>query len=119
MVTDEVGSPTSAYSLADAAWACARRRASGVHHWSDAGEITRFECAEAIAHDAYRLGLLQALPMLQRAHVADFNSAAQRPAYSVLDTRETECALGVSPLPWRDGLKLTLTKLTTKMESRQ
>lgn len=114
VVTDEVGSPTAAYSLAEAAWACVSRSVSGVHHWSDSGAINRFEFADAIAHDAYQMGLLRALPALHRARVADFKSAAARPAYSVLDTRQTEAALGMKAIPWREGLKLTLEQLQRK-----
>lgn len=119
VVTDEMGSPTAAYSLAEAAWACVRRSASGVHHWSDAGAITRFEFAEAIAQDAYQMGMLRSVPALQQARVADFNSAAQRPAYSVLDTHTTEAALGMQTVAWREGLRLTLVNLAKKTESRQ
>jgi dTDP-4-dehydrorhamnose reductase len=119
VVTDEIGSPTAAYSLAPAAWACAQRSVSGIHHWSDAGAITRFEFAEAIASDAYELGLLAHMPELQPARIADFNSAAQRPAYSVLDTRETQTVLGMKAIHWRDGLRSTLTRLVTAKDLGQ
>ena len=118
VVTDEVGSPTAAHSLATVAWACVSRSASGLHHWSDSGAVTRFQFAEAIAQDAFQMGLLPALPVLQRARVADFKSAAERPAYSVLDTRATEAAVGMNAISWREGLKLTLLNLAQR-DSRQ
>ena len=118
VVTDEVGSPTATYSLAEAVWACVSRPISGVHHWSDSGAINRFEFAEAIAQDAYQIGLLRALPVLQQARVADFKSAAERPAYSVLDTRETQAALGMNAIGWREGLRLTLLNLVQR-ESKE
>ena len=118
VVTDEVGSPTAAYSLAEAAWACVIRSVSGVQHWSDSGAINRFEFAEAIAQGAHQMGLLRALPVLEQARVADFKSAAVRPAYSVLDTRATEAALGMNAIGWREGLRLTLLNLAQR-ESKQ
>jgi dTDP-4-dehydrorhamnose reductase len=111
VVTDEIGSPTSAYSLAIALWECVQQSISGVHHWSDEGIVSRYEFAQAIATQALALGLLEQAPVLQPARVSDFQSAAQRPAYSVLDTSQTQLALHMKTMPWTDGLDLTLTKL--------
>ena len=113
VVTDEIGSPTSAYSLAEALWRSAERAVSGVHHWSDAGVVTRFEFASAIADRALQLGLLRSRPSLQPALVADFTSAAKRPAYSVLDTQRTQAALDLDTRHWKDGLELTLQDIRT------
>lgn len=111
VVTDEIGSPTSAYSLAEALWRAAERRVSGTHHWCDAGVITRFEFAKAIAHRALELGLLRATPSVQPALASDFPSAAKRPSYSVLDTQCTQAALDMKTRHWQDGLELTLQDL--------
>lgn len=111
VVTDEIGSPTSAYSLAEALWRSAERALSGVHHWSDAGVVTRFEFASAIADRALELGLLRSKPVLLPALVADFKSAAVRPAFSALDTESTQAALDLRPRHWKDGLELTLQDL--------
>lgn len=117
VVTDEIGSPTSAYSLAEALWRSAERAVSGVHHWSDAGVVTRFEFASAIADRAMQLGLLESKPSLQPALVADFASAAKRPAYSVLSTERTQAALGLNTRHWKDGLELTLQDLRKTKET--
>lgn len=119
VVTDEMGSPTAAYTLARAAWAGMRSTASGIHHWSDAGAISRFEFAHAIAREAFSIGLLSRMPRLEPARVADFKSAAQRPAYSVLDARDTQTAFGIETIHWCDGLKLTLSKLAESKSSSQ
>lgn len=111
VVTDEIGSPTAAYSLAGALWACSRSAASGIQHWSDVGAVTRFQFAEAIARDAHEVGLLARVPELLGARVSDFKTAAQRPTYSVLDTHQTEAELGIEAIQWREGLRLTLSKL--------
>jgi dTDP-4-dehydrorhamnose reductase len=119
VVTDEIGSPTSAYSLAEALWRAAERAISGVHHWSDAGVVTRFEFAGAIADRAVELGLLPSKPSLEPALVADFKSAAVRPAYSVLDTQRTQAALGLHTRHWKDGLELTLQDLRTNQRETE
>jgi dTDP-4-dehydrorhamnose reductase len=117
VVTDEIGSPTSAYSLAEALWRSAERAVSGMHHWSDAGVVTRFEFASAIADRALQLGLLKSRPSLQPALVADFASAAKRPAYSVLATERTQVALGLDTRHWKEGLELTLQDLRKTKET--
>jgi dTDP-4-dehydrorhamnose reductase len=117
VVTDEIGSPTSAYSLAEALWRSAERTVSGVHHWSDAGVVTRFEFASAIADRAFQVGLLRSRPSLQPALVADFASSAKRPAYSVLDTQRTQAALDLDIRHWKDGLELTLQDLASTKET--
>jgi dTDP-4-dehydrorhamnose reductase len=111
VVTDEIGSPTAAYSLAPALWECAQRSIFGVHHWSDEGIVSRYEFAEAIAARALRLGLLTRTPVLQPARVCDFKSAAQRPAYSVLDATHTQITLDMKAISWTAGLDLTLKYL--------
>lgn len=119
VVTDEIGSPTAAYSLASALWQCAQKSISGVHHWSDEGIVNRYEFAQAIATQALELGLLEQAPILEPARASDFQSAAQRPAYSALDTSQTQLALNMKAIPWTRGLDLTLTKLAGKGASRQ
>jgi dTDP-4-dehydrorhamnose reductase len=111
VVTDEIGSPTSAYSLAKALWSAANSAVHGVQHWSDEGVISRFEFASAIAEQAFDLGLLRTRAVLRPALVADFPSPTRRPAYSALDTRRTQAALGMQPRPWKQGLDLTLQDL--------
>ncbi len=118
VVTDEFGSPTSAYSLAEALWMVAKRTLHGIHHWSDEGVVSRFEFAEAIAAQALALGLLPAQVILQPAVAADFASAARRPSYSALDTRRTQSALGMRARSWKEGLDLTLRDLYRAQEVR-
>jgi dTDP-4-dehydrorhamnose reductase len=111
VVTDEVGSPTSAYSLAEALWRAAIVGIHGVHHWSDEGVVSRFEFARVIAERAVELGLLKIPPVVQPALVADFAGAARRPAYSALNTRQTQKELNLRPRAWKEGLELTLQDL--------
>lgn len=111
VVTDEVGSPTAVGSLAPALWQCALQRAKGIQHWSDAGAVTRYEFANEIARQALERGLIDKLPHILPARVADFPSGVRRPAYSVLDGSATQQGLGLEAPRWQDGLALTLQDL--------
>lgn len=111
VVTDEVGSPTAVGSLAPALWQCALQRIKGLQHWSDAGAVTRYEFAGEIARLAHERGLIDKLPVILPARVADFPSGVRRPAYSVLDSSATQKALGREAARWQDGLALTLQDL--------
>lgn len=111
VVTDEVGSPTAVGSLAPALWQCALQRIKGLQHWSDAGAVTRYEFAGEIARQAHQRGLIDKLPVILPARVADFPSGVRRPAYSVLDSSATQKALGREAARWQDGLALTLQDL--------
>ena len=112
VVTDEVGSPTAAGSLAPALWRCATQRIAGMHHWRDAGTANRYEFASEIARHAHERGLIDRLPRILTARVADFPSVVRRPAYSVLDSKTTRQTLGIDAPQWQDGLALTLKDLT-------
>lgn len=117
VVTDEVGSPTAVGSLAPALWQCALQRIKGLQHWSDAGAVTRYEFAGEIARQAHQRGLIDKLPHILPALVADFPSGVRRPAYSVLDSSATQKALGREAARWQDGLALTLQDLAREPQT--
>lgn len=111
VVADEIGTPTSVHSLAPVLWLCAGTNASGIHHWSDAGCISRFEFAQAIAVQARACGLLDADPRIERARPGEFSGTVRRPAFTPLDTAHTQSALGIRPIAWMEGLQKTLGDL--------
>ena len=114
VVTDEVGSPTATHSLAVALWACVARPLRGIHHWSDAGSVNRFDYACAIARLAVENELVPQTPAISPARAAEFAGGAKRPRYSVLATADTEAALGIRTKPWLEGLRLTMQDLRHK-----
>lgn len=91
VVNDQIGSPTSAHSLASVILALAQQRlsgatsVSGLTHWSDGGAISWFDFAVEIQRQALELGLLNKPCELQSIPSSDYPTPAQRPAYSVLD----------------------------------
>jgi len=112
VVADQYGSPTSADSIAAAIWAIARRpELHGVLHWTDAGRATWYDFAVAIAEEAHAAGLLPAAVEVTPITTAEYPTAAQRPANSLLDTRDAVARLGLTPSPWRAQLRATLAHM--------
>ena len=112
VVSDQVGTPTWARSLAHALWAAAGRdELRGIHHWTDAGVASWYDFAVAIQEEALALGLLDRAISVRPLRTTEYPARARRPAYSVLDTSATRSALGCSPAHWRANLRTMLRGL--------
>jgi dTDP-4-dehydrorhamnose reductase len=112
VVSDQVGTPTWARSLAEALWAVAARPAlHGVLHWTDAGVASWYDFAVAIQEEALAAGLLQRAVPVRPLSSREYPTAARRPPYSVLSKRESWAALGLTPPHWRVNLRLMLQEL--------
>lgn len=113
VISDQVGTPTSARSLACALWAfCARPDLKGVFHWTDAGVASWYDFAVAIAEESTACGLLGQDTSVNPIATRDYPTAAKRPAYSVLDHRATLLALNMRPMHWRVQLRAVLKELS-------
>jgi dTDP-4-dehydrorhamnose reductase len=112
VVADQVGTPTSAASLASVLWMfVSRPDLSGVFHWTDAGVASWYDFAVAIAEEATAKGLLQREVQLTPIATTDYPTPAKRPAYSVLDKQTTIAAFGIPPVHWRTKLREVLEEL--------
>jgi dTDP-4-dehydrorhamnose reductase len=112
VVADQQGSPTWASSIAAVLWKAAEAPDfHGLHHWTDAGVVSWYDFAVAIAEEGQAIGLLKNKPEVQAIGTADYPTPARRPAYSVLDRSSTEAALHMHAAPWRDNLKKMLKEL--------
>lgn len=113
VVADQVGTPTHAASLARAIWALADARATGIHHWTDAGVASWYDLAHAAIDEAAATGMIaRAVPVIP-IDTADYPTPAARPAYSVLDKRATWALLGGPARHWRDELRDMLREEAT------
>jgi dTDP-4-dehydrorhamnose reductase len=117
MVTDQVGSPTSARLLAEVTAQLLAKadqdlftwigKQSGLYHLAGNGAASRYEWAEEIIkHDPHPEE--QTLRELQAALTAEFPSPARRPLFSALDCRKFANTFGLSLPDWRDGLALAM-----------
>jgi dTDP-4-dehydrorhamnose reductase len=105
VVADQVGTPTSAKSLASALWVMVAKDIGGVFHWSDAGVASWYDFAVAIAEEAVAGGLLDTMPNIHPISTSDYPTPARRPAYSVLDKSRSCATFGLMPAHWRVRLR--------------
>ena len=119
VVSDQVGSPTSAAGLAEFVWQVIARESvdqqgmHGIYHWTDAGVASWYDFAVAIQDIALELGLLDRQIPIQPVSSTQYPTAATRPHYSVLDKSATVAA-GFAPRHWRHTLRDMLTQLATE-----
>ncbi len=115
VVDDQIGTPTWASGLADALWyAAARPEIMGIHHWTDAGVASWYDFAVAIQEEARAAGLLERSIPIRPIPTSAFPTAAKRPAFSVLDKRESWPVLGGEPPHWRTSLRAMLREMARR-----
>ena len=98
MVDDQTSVPTTAAFLAKYTRALLETEAAGLLHLVPSGQATRYDFACELVR------VLGSLSRVERAKSADFPSPAARPAYSVLDKRRAENALGRTLPDWQAAL---------------
>jgi dTDP-4-dehydrorhamnose reductase len=111
VVADQIGTPTSATTLAETLWGLTRAGASGIFHCTDAGVASWYDFAQAIAEDAHTLGMLRAGVQVSPIATEDYPTPAQRPAFSVLDKTTTWAAMDGPPPHWRVAMRAVLGRL--------
>ena len=103
VVSNQVGVPTSAHSLASTIWQCAARPdVRGIHHWVDDGTASWYDFAVAIQESAVQLGLVVTPVPIAAITWEEYDAPALRPPYSVLDARSLARLIGRQPRPWRN-----------------
>lgn len=108
VVADQIGSPTSAVTLAGAIWGLDAAGVHGIHHVTDAGVASWYDFAEAIQDIGLETGLLNSRIPVKPIATSDYPTPARRPAYSVLDKSATWTLLPGEPRHWRAVLAETL-----------
>lgn len=112
VVADQVGCPTSTFTLARACW-----RALGVGadpdgprvlHWSDSGAATWYDFALAIGELGVEYGLLNQSADVVPLTTSEYPTPARRPSYSLLECTDSRRSLGLEPQNWRSTLKAVL-----------
>ncbi len=110
VVSDQVGTPTSAEDLAgailriiDQGW---REKFGGVYHFSDEGVASWYDFAVEIArlsgHGECRI---------EPCRTSEFPTRAERPAYSVLDKSKIKRTFPIEITHWRDSLERVIEKI--------
>ena len=112
VVTDQVGTPTSANNLAKAIWLLAEQSSPGkMYHWTDLGTASWYDFAVAIQELGINAGLLDKKIPISPIKASQYPTPAKRPAYSVLDTSLLREDLKLSGSHWREALKNMINEL--------
>ena len=111
VVSDQIGAPTWATSLARTIWGLVANGSSGIHHFSDAGVASWYDFAVAIGEEAAAIGLIDRTITVKPITTEDYPTPAVRPAFSLLDSRATREAAGVDPVHWRENLRHMLQEV--------
>lgn len=112
VVGDQIGTPTWAKNLAQAAVFAAQNQVKGVFHWTDLGVASWYDFAVAIQELAVEKGLLSNFIPLNSINSKEYPTPAKRPHYSVLDKTHTiETFTGVDNAHWRYQLSAMLDEL--------
>ncbi len=112
VVSDQVGTPTYAGGLGRIIWDLIEADVpAGILHWTDLGVASWYDFAVAIQEEALARRLLQRAVPVQPITTVEYQTAARRPAYSVLDTRATRACLAAPARHWRENLRVMLDEL--------
>jgi dTDP-4-dehydrorhamnose reductase len=120
VVADQLGSPTSALSLAETTIAVARNLVDrprekllrGVFHAVDVGEASWADLAAAVFEKSRARGGPTA--RVRRIATSDYPTPAARPASSRLSTRKLRETHSVTPPGWREALDVCMDRLTPR-----
>ncbi|WP_319772071.1 dTDP-4-dehydrorhamnose reductase [Breoghania sp.] len=119
VVDDQIGSPTSAFDIADALLGVARsigyegmKGRAGIYHLAGGGETSWCGFARAIFKASAALGgpSLEVEPIT----TAQYPTPARRPANSRLDCSKLEDAFSLTLPPWQDSLKPIVERLVSE-----
>lgn len=108
VISDQIGTPTHAMSLAIATWDLIRSNANAIHHFTDSGIASWYDFAVAIHDIAYDLGILKKEVKIIPISSSEYKTAARRPSYSVLDKSKTWPLIKETPRHWSRELRTML-----------
>ncbi len=113
IIDDQIGSPTSAKSLAKTLWSFAdNKNLYGAFHWTNSGVASWYDFAIAINEEAKKIGLLPEISAkILPISTEEYKSDTKRPAYSVLDKSKTYKDLNLNKVHWKCELRNCLNEL--------
>lgn len=118
VVMDQFGSPTSCADLSLALLELMQRGATGIYHYSNAGETTWYHFAhtiwDKIRGRVWPLALETIVPITSREYPGD----ALRPACTPLNCTKISQLLGASPRPWEIALEDVLSEYVSSGASQ-
>ena len=114
VISDQIGSPTSAHSLSLFILRCIENGiGSGICHFTDGGQISWYEFALSIREIALELGIIPSQSIVLPVPSAEYPTAARRPAYSVLDLTSAGRYANNDEQAWKLELRRVLERIKT------
>ncbi|WP_313347878.1 dTDP-4-dehydrorhamnose reductase [Stenotrophomonas sp.] len=113
VVADQIGTPTPAGLIADITAQVLRNPTplSGTWHLTASGQTSWHGFAQAIFEEAVKQGVLVKVPAVEPITTAQYPTPAQRPAWSVLDSRRLQQDFGVTLPSWKEGLAQVMAEV--------
>jgi dTDP-4-dehydrorhamnose reductase len=103
IVSDQIGRPTYAEDLAEAAIKLIDKQ--GIYHFANSFETSWYQFAKEIYYQGKELGLIRQDCQIEAISTQEYPTPAKRPAYSTLNTEKIASTLGYQPRPWQEALK--------------
>ena len=119
VVSDQIGAPTSTYSLSRFCWKIIASLTKSKNippllHWCDAGVASWYDFAVSIGEIAVEKGLISEAAQVIPIKSAEYKTLAKRPHFSLLDCQDSKSILNANQLHWREELKKVLEEIKLK-----
>ncbi len=116
VVSDQIGCPTSTYSLSNFCWKFILNSSyldqeSRIFHWSDFGVASWYDFACSIGELGLYFELIDKMAETIPIKSSEFSTSAKRPNFSLLDISSSTSLLDLRPLHWRKELFNILYKM--------
>lgn len=111
IIDDQIGSPTCAFDLTALISEIISQDSDlyGIYHYSNEGEISWYDFAQAIMEIGVERGLLEKEIPLNKLTTDQYPTKAKRPAYSLLDKTKVKKSFGIYVPQWRQSLNQFLS----------
>jgi dTDP-4-dehydrorhamnose reductase len=114
VVEDQVGTPTSAYSLADTILVAMGLELTGIHHWTDAGAASWYDFACSIKDLVVKYGDTSCISRITPIPSSGYPTPAERPMYSLLDKQSLRTVIGGNGRQWEIELNRVMSRIPTR-----
>lgn len=115
IISDQIGTPTYAKTLAKAALHVAKNQLTGIYHWTDQGVASWYDFAVAIQELALDKNLISKNIAIKAITTADYPTPAKRPSFSVLDKSQNSNTFPSELIVhWRQQLNSMLNNLKSR-----
>lgn len=113
VVSDQIGSPTSTFSLSNAIWETIKQNEiytlnkkifPKINHFCNFGIASWYDIAIALSEIALQTGLLKKVAIIKPVNSSEYGASIMRPNYSVLEISQIQKIIKVKNNHWRKEL---------------